>query len=242
MYHENLTAMMLMRNRNIIAHAKRKWNLFTLDLATPNQAMTAKAIAIRGKSRPTHLVSRNKQIQRRHQPLAYVSNVGVVKASKLVDVVDLDPDNKKYDPAKLFIDSNNSDNSKASANENVLPVDKAWDSVFLEPVSVSTIPLKTTILGSDSVHLTKKNNENDVLNKLFTPCVGSKSTWVIRQNKSMKPTTNKREEVHMDLWGPHDLPPQSGSVYAAILMYEHTRKTWTLYLQGKDDFVDVFQA
>ncbi len=56
------------------------------------------------------------------------------------------------------------------------------------------------------------------------------------------PTTNKLEDVHADLWGPHDPPSQSGSVYAAILMCEHTRKTWTLYLRGKNDFVDAFQA
>lgn len=58
----------------------------------------------------------------------------------------------------------------------------------------------------------------------------------------MTPTTTKLEEVHADLWGPHDPPSQSGSVYVAILMCKHTRKTWTLYLWGKDDFVDAFQA
>ena len=58
----------------------------------------------------------------------------------------------------------------------------------------------------------------------------------------MTPTTSKLEEVHADLWGSHHPPSQSGSTYAAILMCEHTRKTWTLYLRGKDDFVDAFQA
>lgn len=58
----------------------------------------------------------------------------------------------------------------------------------------------------------------------------------------MTPTTNKLEEVHADLWGPHDPPSQSGSAYAAILMCEYTRKTWTLYHRGKDNFVDAFQV
>lgn len=58
----------------------------------------------------------------------------------------------------------------------------------------------------------------------------------------MTPTTSKLEEVHADLWGLHDPPSQSGSAYAAILMCEHTRKTWTLYLRGKDDFIDAFQT
>ncbi len=48
-YHDNSTAMTLMRNRKIVAHSKRERNLFTLDLATPNQVMSAKAMAIRGK-------------------------------------------------------------------------------------------------------------------------------------------------------------------------------------------------
>lgn len=35
---------------------------------------------------------------------------------------------------------------------------------------------------------------------------------------------------------------RSGNTYAAIIMCEHTRKTWTLYFRGKDEFVDAFQA
>lgn len=39
----------------------------------------------------------------------------------------------------------------------------------------------------------------DAIDKLCTLCVGSKSTQVIRCNKSMTITTNKLEEVHVDL-------------------------------------------
>ncbi len=80
------------------------------------------------------------------------------------------------------------------------------------------------------------------LDKLCTSCMRSKSTRVVRQNKSMTAITSKLEEVHADLWGLHDPPSQSGNIYAAILMCEHTQKTWTLYLRGKDDFIDVFQV
>lgn len=38
----------------------------------------------------------------------------------------------------------------------------------------------------------------------------------------MIPTTNKFEEMHADLWGLHDLPSQSDSTYAVMLIYEHT--------------------
>lgn len=58
----------------------------------------------------------------------------------------------------------------------------------------------------------------------------------------MTPIHEKLEEVHADLWGPHDPPSRSGKVYAAILMCECTRKTWTLYLRTKNEFVDAFQS
>ena len=57
----------------------------------------------------------------------------------------------------------------------------------------------------------------------------------------MSAANEKLEEVHADLWGPHDPPSRSGSIYAAILLCEHTRKLWTLYLCSKDKFVDAFQ-
>lgn len=85
-----------------------------------------------------------------------------------------------------------------------------------------------------------KIKDPDILDKLCTPYIRNKSTRVVKRNKSMTATSNKLEEIHANLWGPHDLPSQSRSTYIAILMCEYMRKTWTLYLQGKDDFVDVF--
>lgn len=61
-YHYNPTLMTLMRNGKVVAKAKREWNLFIPNFAAPNQAMSAKVIAIRGKGHPTYLVSKNKQI------------------------------------------------------------------------------------------------------------------------------------------------------------------------------------
>lgn len=58
----------------------------------------------------------------------------------------------------------------------------------------------------------------------------------------MSAATKKLEEVHADLWGPHEPPSRSGNSYSAILLCENTRKTCTLYLCSKDEFVDAFQA
>ena len=54
--------------------------------------------------------------------------------------------------------------------------------------------------------------------------------------------TSKLKEVHADLWEPHNPPSCSGNTYSTILICEHTRKTWILYLRGEDEFVDAFQT
>lgn len=130
-----------MRNGKIIAHTKRERNLFTLDLAAPNQAMSAKVMAIRGRGRPTHLVSPNKRIRLWHRCLAYVSNARVVRASKLVDGIDLGP-KKEYDPAEVLIDS---DDSEASADENESPDDINACPALPQYVPAAMIPAGTTI-------------------------------------------------------------------------------------------------
>lgn len=132
---------------------------------------------------------------------------------------------EEYDPSEVVIDS---DDSETSSNENELPA------------NITSRPGRAAVPDMNSAHQIR--NDNNGISKLCAPCVGSKSTRVVKRDKTMTPTTDKLEEVHADLWGPHNPASQSGSVYAAILMYEHTRKTWTLYLRGKDDFEDAFQA
>ena len=227
-YHDDPSLMTLMRGNKTIARAKRSHNLFTLDLPMPGQIMSAisRAMAITSRGRPTHLVNKNKRIRLWHRRLAHVSNAQVVRASKLVESIDLGPA-KEYDPTEVFVDSEDSDDSGDNSRaESFLAQQHTLEEV--DPGSAHQI--KSSI------------DDNDALDKLCTPCVGSKSTRVVRRNKSITPITSKLEEVHANLWGPHDPPSQSGSTYAAILMCEHTRKTWTLYLRGKNDFIDVFQV
>lgn len=126
----------------------------------------------------------------------------------------------------MFIDSDNSDTSSASDSKELPTV----------PPVIKVIHTKAAVVSQ------AKTEDSDILDKLCTPYIGSKLTRVVRRSKSMTATSNKLEEVHADLWGPHDPRLQSGNTYAAILMCEHTRKTWNLYLRGKDDFVDTFQA
>lgn len=83
-YHDNPDAMTMMRDGKVIAHAKKEQNLFTLKLAQPGKAM-----AMTGPRRPIHFVSQNKRICLGYYRLAHISNVRIVRASKLVDNIDL---------------------------------------------------------------------------------------------------------------------------------------------------------
>ena len=74
----------------------------------------ARAMAITGRGRPTHLVSQNKRIRLWHRRLVHVSNARVVRASKLVDDISLDQDDREYNPAKVFIDLDDSNASDCS--------------------------------------------------------------------------------------------------------------------------------
>lgn len=61
-------------------------------------------------------------------------------------------------------------------------------------------------IDSGSVYQIKSNiNNNDGSDKLYTLYVRSKSTKVIKKNKSMTITTNKLKEIHANLGGTDDL-------------------------------------
>lgn len=59
----------------------------------------------------TYLVSKNKCLCFWLQQLAYVSKAQIVRASKLVESIDLDP-TKKCNPIEVFVDSENPDNCR----------------------------------------------------------------------------------------------------------------------------------
>lgn len=107
-----------------------------------------------------------------------MSNTCVVRVAKLVDDINLKQENKEYNPAKVFI---NSDDSDVSAN---------WDKKRL---LVQLLADNTTA----ALHQTIENS--DVLDKLYMPCIGSKLTRVIRYNKNITTKLNKLQKVHADL-------------------------------------------
>ncbi len=76
--------------------------------------------------------------------------------------------------------------------------------------------------------------------ELYDACIESKHTRIVK-TKSMTPTTRRLQEIHADLWGPHDPPSLSGRNYVALLLDEFTCKSWILMLRSKDEFFDVFK-
>lgn len=126
-------------------------------------------MAITGQGHLTYLVSQNKQIRIWHHRLAHISNVQVVKALKLVDSIDLALANKKYDPVEVYIDFKDFDlsDNKTANSQSLVDIDPP-------PMIVS------------STH-----QDGDEIDKLCAPYVGSKSTQIVKQNKTMILTTKK---------------------------------------------------
>lgn len=105
-------------------------------------------MAIR-KSRPMHLVSKNKKVWIWHRHFGHASNAQVIKVSKLIDGIDIK--SNEYNPTKVFIDSDTEDNNNTS------------DTLI---VSGPTTPPEFAASASET---------NSVFDHICGPCVGSKS-------------------------------------------------------------------
>lgn len=93
-----------MSRGKIVIYTKQDRNFFVFDLIKSEKAM---AIAC---ERPRHVITKNKQIQIWHCRLKYASNARVVRASKLVDGININ--STKYNPEEVFINSNLSEIDK----------------------------------------------------------------------------------------------------------------------------------
>lgn len=122
-FYDNPISMTLMKDGEIIEQAKKSWNLFVLDLGTSRKAMWVshtistcfanntsspayQSLELRGRGWPTYLVSKNRKIRIWHCRLEHASNARVIRASTLVNSIDLQQ--AKYDLSEVFIDSEES--------------------------------------------------------------------------------------------------------------------------------------
>ena len=191
---------MLIKDGRAIANANRKRILFLSDLAIPGKVMAM----MTGWGRPIHLVSKNKSIRIWHQQLAHASNSRVMRAARLTDGIKLkDVHSKKYDPTEVLIESDDSDVS--DSEDSAFPMTLATMPVA-PPLSIPASALMAVAppFPTPPIILTLilagiQKNDLDNLDKLCIPCIGSKSTQIIRRNKYITTTTNKLEEVHTHL-------------------------------------------
>ena len=56
----------------------------------------------------------------------------------------------------------------------------------------------------------------------------------------MRTTKRILEQLHSDLWGPHNPESLGGSLYAGILVDNYSKKSWVKFLKMKDEFYDWF--
>lgn len=84
------------------------------------------------------------------------------------------------------------------------------------------------------------NETSEATERLCDTCIESKHTRIIR-HKKMTLTIRKLQELHADLWGPHDPPSISRKSYVGLHFDEFTRKSWILLLRSKDEFFDAFK-
>lgn len=169
-----------------------------------------KAMQITGRGQPTYLVSKSRKIRVWHCRFGHASNAKIIKASKLW--TGMGNFSKVYDPTKVYSNSKQSNNNP-SDNKGLVPTAKV------------------------SLLVPSPDNNFD---SLCTPCIASKQTRIVIKNKPLSKASEKLNEVHVDLWGPHYPLSLLGKTYTAILLDAKTRKSWVLYLRSKDKFVDVF--
>lgn len=104
----------------------------------------------------------------------------------------------------------------------------------LDNLSALTITLLNKITSTSNI------DSNDVIEQLYDSCIESKYTKIVR-HKKITLTTHRLQEIHADLWGPHNPPLLSKKIYVGLFLSEFTCKLWIFLYWSKDKFFDVFK-
>lgn len=126
-----------------------------------------------------------------------MNNARIVKTSKLVNGINIGL--KKYYSAKVSIEEYALSKIAVDSNDS-----EAFSNKYKPPANIALRPERAAV--PDTNFANQIRGSNDEISKLCTLYVGSKSTQVIKRDKSMTPTTNQLEEISADLWDPHNLP------------------------------------
>lgn len=207
-YHDHPDSMVLKQGGGTLGMAGRHKNLFVLETG-----LRAKAMLVRGRGRPTYLLSSNPQVRLWHRRLGHASNARVIQASKLVDGINLGGTTSSEDePQSSDSEPDDGDNGHSDAEADNEPT---------------------------TINKAAENNPEGV-EQLCEACIESKYTRIIK-SKKMTRTTRRLQEVHADLWALHEPASISGKNYVALLLDEFTWKSWILLLKSRDEFFDAFK-
>lgn len=100
-----------------------------------------------------------------------------------MDGIDLNMKNKEYNSIEVLLNSDNLDDSdKFNSNNDEVP-------------SLTN----TSVPNPETAIIWQTTNDSNIFDKLYMPHVESKSSWIVQKNKSITTTTNKLEEMHVDL-------------------------------------------
>ena len=203
LYHNYPEYIVLKQRGNVIGVATRKKNLFVLD----TRSLSDKVMLVKGRGRPTYLLSKNPQIKLWHHRLGHALNARVIKASKLTNGIDITIKDDQQSLEKCFSSDSEKDNEDNSSKPSL-------DSVDIFPIPITTLLNK----------MTSTIDHDDSVKQLCDPCIENKYTKIIR-HKRMTPIIHKFQEIHADLWGAHDLPSLSRRTYVGLLLNKFTRKS-----------------
>ena len=138
-YHDHPDSMALKQGGSTLGVANRHKNLFVLETGSK-----AKAMLVKGRGRPTYLLSKNPQIRLWHRRLGHASNARIVEASKLTDGIDITIEEGQQIQEEPF--SSDSEVDDEDENSEPSPVGNT------PPVPATTLLNKVTSTGTDPDH------------------------------------------------------------------------------------------
>ena len=95
-FYNNPTSMIQIKDRKIIIYIRKNWNFFILNLVMPKKIikinyknLISYTIVLKKQKHFIYLISKNRKIIIKYYKLRYISNIRVIRASILINDIDL---------------------------------------------------------------------------------------------------------------------------------------------------------
>ena len=131
-------------------------------------------MALRGRGRATHLVSKNRRIRIWHRRLGHASNARAIRAAILVDGINFQ--RAKYNPSEVFVDSEESEHDTCNEDNTAEDDNIVNKSERNTDTTVAALTFQTFAPDPALDSALEISTIDPDLEKLCTTCVASKST------------------------------------------------------------------